>query len=118
MTMAGKGNVKYQRPGHAVRVICGNGDLVPDDPQPSTDAEYIGRVGINLGDGGMGQSGEFREQIVEFPGGERRAFYGWQLEWVYDDLDLERLRKDYGVEEGRFCKMLIAYLETFGYEVV
>lgn len=110
--MAGKGNVKYQRPGHLVRVVCGDGDLIPDEPQPSTDVEYIGRVGVNIGDGGMGETGEFRQQFVKFSDGEEKAFCGWQLEWVYQDLDLERIRCDYEISHERFAEMLREWLDA------
>ena len=110
--MAGKGNVKYQRPGALVRVVCGDGEEIPMEPQPSGDAAYIGRTGVNIGDGGMGLAGEFRMQWVRFSDGEEKAFHGWQLEWVYEQLDLDRVRQDNNMDKAQFAKQLREWLKT------
>jgi len=111
--MAGKGNVHYQRPGALVRVISGDGEIIPSEPQPSTDAEYVGRIGVNIGDGGLGASGEFRMQWVRFSDGGVKAFRGWQLEWVNDPIVLESLRKRREVDKATFAKILREWLGTY-----
>lgn len=74
--------VNYLRIGALVKVVYGDGEKIPQEPLPSTDAEYIGRIGRMVDDGGLADHGCMRYQFIEFNDGEIKRFRGWQLEYV------------------------------------
>lgn len=94
-----------------MRVVCGNGDLSLDDPAPSTDEAYIGRIGRNIDDGSLSKFGSMREQWLQFADGETKWFYGWQLEHVHPELDLEQLRLGHGLSVPAFATLVQAWLD-------
>jgi hypothetical protein len=68
-----------------MKVVKGNGEFIPGDPQPSDDAEYIGRIGRNISDGSLRDCGMFREQLLQFGDGEQKWFRGWQLDIITEE---------------------------------